>query len=95
MTKINGFPIVRRERVDRTRDGRQGYLVIVDRGEAERQRYVVSLWFDGDKEWCQGHYRSTLERAKETFAELIDHYHFVGGDEEAASLTIFLKGEAQ
>lgn len=59
---IHGFPIIESLQVPRTRNGAQGYIVTVDRGkgyiEGNFQRYVTSLWFEGEDGWCQGHYRT-------------------------------------
>lgn len=72
--RISGWPIIDRTIVDRTRDGQQGYVVVVDRGEKAGHRYVASLWFEGDSEWCQGYYCTTLEGARAKARELVRIY---------------------
>jgi hypothetical protein len=94
--KINGYEVVCKTPVSRTRDGKQGYVIIVDRegnfGHQGGPRFVTSLWFEGDKEWCQGHYKRTLDEARAASTELCDLYgKFVGDDEEAQQLTIIKK----
>lgn len=76
--KIHGFPIIDSSWVPRTRNGAQGHIIIVDRGdgyiEGSFQRYVASLWFEGEDGWCQGHYCTELASAREQLRRLVKLY---------------------
>jgi hypothetical protein len=67
--RIHGFPIVGFVDLLTRRDGRQGRVVLVDRGEdggdnLAHDRWVTGVHFIGDDEWSHGHYFDDLDDAR-------------------------------
>lgn len=75
---IHGFKIIESLEVPRTRNGAQGYVITVDRGQGyldgDFQRWVTSLWFEGEDSWCQGHYKSSRLDAHKELERLFKLY---------------------
>jgi len=68
---IHGFPILARHTIPKTRDGKQGQYILVDRGKDSHHRYVTALHFDGDHEWLHGHYFDDLIEAEDDLVERV------------------------
>jgi hypothetical protein len=67
--RIHGFPVVGFINLLVARDGKQGRIVIVDRGKDYPDRWVTGLHFIGDDEWSNGHYFVDLDEAKADLVE--------------------------
>lgn len=75
--KVSGCKVVNRIMVDMSRDGAQGYVITCERhdGRGHGPRFVTSLWFDGDTEWCQGYYSKNLSDVAKRESELCRRYN--------------------
>ena len=69
--QIHGYPVIGARYVDRKRDGAQGRIILVDRGEGAYQRYVTALQFEGDDGWAWGHYFDDELEANHDFSKRV------------------------
>lgn len=63
MITIHGFKVIAMLPTGRSRDGKPGFVVLVDRTDGHRERYCTALWFEGDREWINGDYTHRLDQA--------------------------------
>jgi hypothetical protein len=60
---IHSFKVIGMLPASQTKDAKPGYIILVDRHDGHRERYVTALWFDGMTEWIHGVYTSRLDEA--------------------------------
>jgi hypothetical protein len=68
---VNDYPVIRAVGVPGGEGGRDGWLILVDRGEGASRhgRYVTAMLYGDDESWNIGVYCISLEEAHKSFAE--------------------------